>query len=110
MATPEPGLDRHDWESEYAAVEEDLETDPVAALAELERLVERMLREQGYAIDDPVEESGEERDVVAEFEAARELTTQVSVAGDACDPGDVASAINGLRSIYDYVIAERAAP
>src|SRR6266545_2281280 len=106
MATPEPGLDRHEWESEFASIEPDLEDSPIEALA---ALVRRMLEERGYDLQDPVVLEDEERDVVSEYLAAREVADQVNLAGEV-DPGDVAAAINGLRAIYDFVIAELEPP
>ena len=48
MARPKPGLDRHEWESELATLEPQLEDDPASALPGLADLVERMLLERGY--------------------------------------------------------------
>lgn len=92
------------------ALEDDLRTDPVAALPELDDLVHRMLDETGYDVDDPVMREGDEREVVAEYRAARELRLAVE-RGDSenVSPGDVAAAINGLRAVYDYLIANRSA-
>jgi hypothetical protein len=59
----EPGIDRHDWESQWESLEPALEDDPVDALSELDRLVERMLKARGYDLDDPVAREGEEREV-----------------------------------------------
>jgi hypothetical protein len=70
----EPGLDRHEWESEWQALEEQLADAPASALTDIDDLVERMLLERGYAIDDPVAREGDDREVVAEFLAAREIT------------------------------------
>ena len=106
----EPGLSRHEWESEWAALQEQLEESPAGALTELDDLVERMLNERGYALDDPVAREGDEREVVAEFLAAREITRLVDRGSDAVSPGDVAAAVNGYRSIYEYLIAERSTP
>lgn len=106
----EPGLSRHEWESEWAALQEQLEESPAGALTELDDLVERMLNERGYALDDPVAREGDEREVVAEFLAAREITRLVDEGSDAVSPGDVAAAVNGYRSIYEYLIAERSTP
>ena len=106
----EPGLSRHEWESEWAALQEELEESPAGALTELDDLVERMLNERGYALDDPVAREGDEREVVAEFLAAREITRLVDEGSDAVSPGDVAAAVNGYRSIYEYLIAERSTP
>jgi hypothetical protein len=109
MSMSEPGLDRHGWESEFQALEPELETAPIEALPELGDLVERMLSERGYDVDDPVAREGDEREVVAEFLAARE-TTRLVEAGADFSPGDVAAAIAGYRGIYDYLINERSTP
>jgi hypothetical protein len=106
----DPGLSRHEWESEWAALQEELEESPAGALTELDDLVERMLNERGYALDDPVAREGDEREVVAEFLAAREIRRLVDEGSDAVSPGDVAAAVNGYRSIYEYLIAERSTP
>ena len=109
METPDPGLDRHEWESERASLDDDLRDSPSEALPELAALVGRMLEERGYDLGDPVVRDGDEREVVAEYQAAREVADRASLAEDV-DPGDVASAINGLSEVFDYVIAERETP
>jgi hypothetical protein len=38
----EPGLDRHEWESEWATLEEELADSPADVLPELDDLVARM--------------------------------------------------------------------
>ena len=69
----DPGVDRHEWESEWESLAEDLRTDPAHALPELDALVARMLEESGYDLTDPVVREGDEREVVAEYLAAREI-------------------------------------
>ena len=44
----DPGLDRHEWESEMQALEEQLGESPGDALPELDELVGRMLEETGW--------------------------------------------------------------
>ena len=109
MSMPEPGLDRHEWESEMQALEPELEDAPAEALSELGDLIERILRERGYDLSDPVAREGEEREVVAEYMAAREISDRLE-RGEDVGPGDVAAAVNGFRTIFDYVIAERSSP
>jgi hypothetical protein len=110
MSMDEPGLDRHEWESEMQALEEDLEDSPAEALSELGDLVERMLKERGYNLSDPVARDGDEREVVAEYVAARETSDRVERGDEGVGPGDVAAAINGFRAIYEFIIAERDSP
>jgi hypothetical protein len=106
----EPGLDKHEWESRWQQFEEDLETAPAEALPEVDRLIAEMLEARGYAIDDQIALGGDDRDIVAEFLAAREITRLVDTGADGVSPGDVAAAINGYRALHDYLIVERAAP
>jgi hypothetical protein len=109
MSTPDPGLDLHEWETEWEALQDDLRTDPAQTLSELDNLVERMLVGRGFAIDDPVASEGIDRDVVADFLAAREITELVD-RDEAVDPGDIAAAIRNYREVYEYLIADRASP
>ena len=106
----EPGLDKHEWESQWQQFEDDLESSPGDALPEVDRLIEEMLEARGFAINDPVASEGDDRDVVAEFFAARETTRRGEDDVDDIDPGDIAAAVNGYRSIYEYLIEERGAP
>jgi hypothetical protein len=103
----DPGLNRHEWESEMASLEEDLRDDPGSALSELDDLVGRMLDETGYDIADPVVREGEEREIVAEFVAAREIKEAYERGSDDLSPGDIAAAVNGYRAIFDYLVSSR---
>ncbi|MEN3343042.1 MAG: hypothetical protein V7644_2446 [Actinomycetota bacterium] len=103
----EPGLDRHEWESEMQALEDQLSENPAEALPELDALVARMLDETGYDLDDAVAIEGDEREVVSEFLAARELMEAAERGSEEISPGDVAAAINGYRAVFDYVVTAR---
>jgi hypothetical protein len=102
----EPGLDRHEWESEWAPLQEELADSPADVLPELDRLVAQMLEASGYEIDDPVASEGEERDVVVDFLAAREITRLRTDDPDAVSPGDIAAAVNGYREVFESLIAD----
>jgi hypothetical protein len=95
----EPGVDRQQWESEWQALEPQLEDSPAEALPELDDLVERMLAARGHALSDPVANSGEEREIVTDFVAAREVTRRWE-RGEEVPPGDVAVAVNSYRDLY----------
>jgi hypothetical protein len=105
----EPGLDRHEWESEMQALEDDMRESPAEALPELDALVLRMLEETGYDIADPVAREGDEREIVAEYLAAREITQASERGSDALSPGDIGAAINGYRAVFDYIVSNRSA-
>lgn len=86
----EPGLDRHEWEAEMSAIEEQLGDSPAESLPELDELVGRMLSETG--VDD------------RDFEAAHEITEALERDAD-ISPGDVAAAINGYRAAYERILS-----
>lgn len=108
MPSMDAGRDLHEWETEYAALEEALHDDPREALPELFDLVERMLRARNVPIDDPVAEQSTE-EIPAEFEAVRDTVQTVRDGGDV-PPGDVARAVNGLEDIYATLVAEMPGP
>lgn len=89
------------------ALQDQLAENPAETLPELDELVERMLLETGYDLADPVVRQGDEREVTAEFLAARELMQSAERGSEELSPGDVAAAINGYRAVYDYLVANR---
>ena len=105
----EPGLDRHLWESWWQQFDEDVQTSPAEALSELDGLIVQMLNARSYAIDDPVVVEGDDRDVVADYQAAHEIT-QAFERGNDVEKEDIDRAIANYRDIYEYLIEERAAP
>ena len=105
----EPGLDKHLWESWWQQFDEDVQTSPGEALQELDGLIAQMLEARGYALDDPVVREGDDRDVVADFFAAREIARAVEQ-GKEVDPEDIETAIENYRELYEFLIEDRAAP
>ena len=103
------GVDRHEWESEMASLEDELRDDPTSALPDLDSLVERMLEASGYDLMDPVVREGDEREIVAEFLAAREIKDAYERGSSELSAGDIGAAINGYRAIFDYIVSTRAA-
>jgi hypothetical protein len=104
----DPGLDRHDWESAWASIEDDLRDDPDAAVSQLADLVEDMLLTRGYDVRDPVERTGDEPEIVATYRSARETAERAEL-GEA-SRGDVESALDDLRAIYETLLTARAEP
>jgi hypothetical protein len=99
----EPGLDTHDWESEWASLEEDLADSPRETLPAIGDLVERMASERGIAVDEVIAEDTEE--IHVSLRAAREIAERVDRA-ETVDPGDVGRALTLYREVYDYILAE----
>jgi hypothetical protein len=106
----EPGLDMHEWETEWAQLEEAMEESPVEALPEVHALVTRMLRERAIPTDEITEPSGEEDEIVSAYRAAAEVTRLVEVDAEYVSLGDVAAAWENYQLVHDSLIAERPAP
>ena len=105
----EPGLDLHEWQTEWEALEPLVEGSPREALPELDALLERMLVARGYAPDDPVAAEGDEAEMLANFRAAREITRLAERDAD-LSPGDIAPVIEDYREVYRVLTEQRAAP
>jgi hypothetical protein len=101
----EPGFDAHEWESEWASIEQDAADDPDSAVSLYADLVREMLSSRGYGVDDPVERAGDEPEIVVTYRSARQTAERAEL-GEA-SRGDVEAAIEDLRSLFDTVLAER---
>jgi hypothetical protein len=112
----EPGLERHEWESEWAALEPLVVDSPGEALPELDDLVGRMLAEVGYPVESdetepasPVAEPGVDPEVLAAFRVAHEISGQLGRGGDV-EPGDVAQAVGLYRELYEHLLGRVGEP
>lgn len=102
-AVRDPGLDRHEWETAWEGLQEQLHDAPAEALPELGDLIAEMLEARGYAVEDPVADDGIEPDVLVSFRSAREIAVMVE-RGDDVDPSDLGEAIHAYREIYEQLI------
>ncbi|MDX6629223.1 MAG: hypothetical protein QOH00_1469 [Gaiellales bacterium] len=100
----DPGIDRHDFASEWESVWEEVETDPREALPELEDIVRRLLVRHGYVLDadDPASQ-GDEVEMLAPYAAVQEVAAAIRE-GEDVDPGDLGQAIEDVREIYESLI------
>jgi hypothetical protein len=105
----EPGLDRHEWETEWQALEPLVVDSPAESLPEVDDLIGRMMVARGFPLDEEVALEASEPEIVAEFLEARRITRLVD-AGETVDPGDIGAAITGYRNLYEYLLADRIAP
>lgn len=99
----DPGLDKHDWQTEWEALAEQLEDAPAETLPELGDLIERMLRESNIPIDDEVADDGIAPDTLVEYRSAREVASRVE-RGEDVDPSDIGEAIHNFRDLYEQLI------
>jgi hypothetical protein len=98
----DPGVDRHEWETEWQGLEPLLADSPAEALPELDALVERMMIAHGYPVEGEREYEAPEDEVVKEFAEARRIARLVD-AGEPVDPSDLGAAVAGYRNVYDYL-------
>jgi hypothetical protein len=101
----EPGLDRHEWETEWEQLEPLVVDSPAEALPELDDLVRRMIVESGYPLEtsDPVDDEGIDPEVLGSYRAAHEVRLLLD-RGEDFDPGDVGQAIGLYREIYQHLL------
>jgi len=99
----EPGLDRHEWRTEWEDLLERLTDDPASALGELDDLVARILEGHGLPLDEPEGANDSEPELVRQFLEARRLTRRVD-AGEDVGPGDVGYAVNAYRELYETLV------
>jgi hypothetical protein len=104
----EPGLDRHEWESQWASLEEDFDADPADSLRAVHELMTRVLTERGVLDQDVVHE-GADPDLVRPWEAARDLVKRLDDGLDVED-ADIREALDSYRELFDTLLAERPAP
>jgi hypothetical protein len=110
MSTPDPGLDLHEWQTQYQELEQQLEESPLEALPDFADFIESIMVERGLLSEtrEPVSDENNDPEVLDRYKAAREIAT-LAEAGTV-DPGDLADAINQLREVYEYLVVERGAP
>jgi hypothetical protein len=104
----EPGLDLHEWETRWAELQGAVADDPVEALVERVRFVQQVLEARGFQLDEPVTAEGVDLDIVRDFLAAREIAAAAEAGGT--DRDDVATALDDLQEIYDYILNDRVPP
>jgi hypothetical protein len=101
----EPGLDLHEWESQWAQLQEDAADSPEEALPEIVRLVGEMLADRGFDLENPVVVEDESRDIVADFLAAREIARAAETTK--LEQEDIQTALEDLTEIHDYLVEDR---
>ena len=105
----EPGLDRHEWESEWQGLEPLIVDSPTEALPEVHALIERMLTARGYLTEERTAADGADPEILAEYVAGSEVVQRID-AGEPVDPSEIGSAVSGYRNLYEFLIEERATP
>jgi hypothetical protein len=105
----EPGLDRHEWESEWASLEEDFDADPFSSLRYVHELLGRMLKERGILDDSFVAKEGADPELLRPYEAGAELVRRIDAEVDV-EEADVREALENHRELFQTLVTERAPP
>jgi hypothetical protein len=96
----DPGLDRHEWETEWQGLESLVAESP--ALPEVDGLLERMLEAHSFPLTSSTRARGAQGEVVKEFLEARHVT-RLGEAGEGVDPGDIGAVVAGYRNVYAHL-------
>lgn len=99
----EPGLDQHEWISEWEEIDPLLRESPTEALSEADDLVARMMEARGFALQEREGAELAEPETTRSFVEARRVTRQID-SGESYDPGDVALAVEAYRELYAYLL------
>jgi hypothetical protein len=99
----EPGIDEHEWVTEWEQIEPDLRESPTEALSEVDDLVGRMMEARGLPLLEREGAEVAEPETVREFEEAHRVRLLID-SGESFDPGDVALAVESYRSLYAYLL------
>jgi hypothetical protein len=106
----DPGLTRHEWQTEWKELAPLVVDSPGEALPELDGLVRRMAVERGYPLEegkgDAAAEEGVEPEVLAGLRAAREITALVE-RGEDVDPAEVAQVVALYRELFDHLLTRQ---
>jgi hypothetical protein len=106
----EPGLDVHQWESEWASLEDDIADSPETALPLVHELVTRMLKERRILDENLVVAEGADPDWFRTWEAGKELVALLDDLDTDVDRQDLVDQIEEYRALFEALVAERAAP
>jgi hypothetical protein len=102
----EPGLDLHEWETQWQQLRGLAEDDPAQALPELADFVESILQQRGIRPEAMPDGSGQEPDVTRAYGFAREIGDRVE-RGEDVGPGDVGAAHEALVEVYAWLTGNR---
>jgi N-acetyl-anhydromuramyl-L-alanine amidase AmpD len=104
----DPGLDLQEWETRWSDLQDQAAEAPDEALPEMVRLVQQMLAERGYDLENPVVEENEDPDITRGFRAAREIALAAETSK--VEAEDIQTAIDDLTDVYDYLVEDRPGP
>jgi hypothetical protein len=99
----EPGIDEHNWISEWEDIDPLLTESPTEALSEADHLIARMMQARGFPLVEREGEELSEPETTRSFIEAHRVSEQID-SGESYDPGDVAVAVETYRELYAYLL------
>jgi hypothetical protein len=102
----EPGLDLHEWETQWQQLHDLAQDDPAQALPELADFVESILEQRGIRPEAAPDGAGQEVDVTHAYRFAREIGDRVE-RGEEVSPGDIGAAHEALADVYGWLTGNR---
>jgi hypothetical protein len=105
----EPGLDAHEWRSEWASLEDDIADSPETALPYVHELITRMLTERAM-LHGLVALEGADPEWIRTWEAGRDLVARLQDPNVEVDRQDVLDQIEESRAVFETLLTERAPP
>jgi hypothetical protein len=99
----EPGVDEHEWITEWEAIDPLLTESPTEALSEADDLVGRMMEARGLPLRVREGEELTDPETTLSFQEARRVARQID-SGESYDPGDVAVAVETYRELYQELL------
>ncbi|HVM17283.1 MAG TPA: hypothetical protein VM290_06855 [Gaiellaceae bacterium] len=102
----DPGLDLHEWETQWQQYRDLAEDDPAQALPEMCDFVQSILEQRGIRPEQSPDAAGQEPDVIGAYRFAREIGDRVE-RGEDVGPGDIGAAHEALAEIYGWITTNR---
>jgi hypothetical protein len=99
----EPGLDEHEWSTQWADIDEALEDSPVEAIPLADELVTRMMEARGYPLNEDTDRELTEPEITRSYVAAHQIREAIDAPGP-IDLGDVAAAVELYRDLYERLL------
>ena len=99
----EPGLDEHEWITEWEQLSPFLEESPIEAIPEVHRLITEMMVARGYELNEPEGEELKEPEITRAYIAASEVKDEIESEGS-LDLGDVPGAVEAYRELYQDLL------
>jgi hypothetical protein len=105
----EPGIDEHEWITEWEDLDPLLDESPLEAIADADDLIRRMMEARGFELEERDGEELTDPEITRAYTAARAVRAEIE-SPDPLDPGDVPAAVDAYRELYQRLLDYGATP